>query len=278
MILDVLTHALLAMLAAQTPGSAPATSITVPRWSNYEMNLTATGQYDSAYISVDLVGVFSGPHGEGVVVKGFWDGGQTFRIRFTPTSEGTWTFNTVSDDPGLDGHAGSLTCIKARDGSHGFIRRAVDASRVPIHDDGTAVDGERIPVSMHARVARCGTRVSPCGDASGAGWSPVDLAQLQLADRLVANAFERGRVAEIVLFDSGDSETVDESDAYRYVEYMAARYGAFSNVVWCLSPASASDRRGDFRHTARNLLTTLDPYFMNGARQRVVGGSCAATS
>ena len=265
MTFDFLTHSLLAVLAAQASATMHGTPISVRRWSSYEITLTATGHYDKAYVSVDLVGVFTGPNGESILAKGFWDGGQTFRIRFTPTAEGSWTFDTVSDDPGLDGQIGSVACIKATDGSHGFVRQSGARSRAWIHDDGTAVQGDRIPVRLQAR------------ERNGTESGPFDLADLQGADRLVADALSKGLVVEIGLFDGCDG-AVDGSAMYRDVEYMAARYGAYPNVVWCLPSAASSESRRDLWRSARGLLTTLDPYFVGGTGPRVIAASCAPTS
>jgi hypothetical protein len=274
MAFDLLTHGLVALLAAQGAVTAQSALIKTPRWSTYEMTLTATGHYDRADISVDLVGVFTGPDGQGILAKGFWDGGQTFRIRFTPTAEGIWTFTTVSDDRGLDGHVGSLTCVRAADGSHGFVRQS-GAPRTWIHDDGAAVQGDRVPIRMHVPTEPCGQSASPCRDGDLS--PPIDLAQLQAADRLVADALTRGRVAEIALFDRADGG-IDGPALYRYVEYMAARYGAWPNVVWCLSSTVTRDRDRDLVRSARNLLTTLDPYFAGPTSPRAITASCGPAS
>jgi hypothetical protein len=274
MAFDLLTHSLLALLAAQGAVTAQSAPTTAPRWSTYEMTLTATGHYERADISVDLVGVFTGPDGQGILAKGFWDGGQTFRIRFTPTAEGIWTFTTVSDDRGLDGHVGSLTCVRAADGSHGFVRQS-SAPRLWVHDDGAVVRGDGVPIQMHFRATPCGPSASPCQDRDP---SPsFDLAQLQAADRLVADALAKGRVAEIRLFDRADGE-IDGPGLYRYVEYMAARYGAWPNVVWCLSSTATHERNGDLVRSARNLLTTLDPYFAGSTSPRAITASCGPAS
>ena len=46
-------------------------------------------------------------------VYGFWDGGQTFRVRVVATAPGTWTWRSGSTpaDPGLAGKSGSFTAI-----------------------------------------------------------------------------------------------------------------------------------------------------------------------
>lgn len=60
----------------------------------------------------------------------FWDGGNTWKIRFAPTVVGNWSFTTVSSDPtdtvlhGQTGtvlsqpYSGSLSIYK-----HGFLNR-----------------------------------------------------------------------------------------------------------------------------------------------------------
>jgi hypothetical protein len=274
----LLSNACLTLLLASAPSTSLAAPLEIPRWSSYEMTLTATGQYESPFVSVDLVGVFTGPNGAGVVVRGFWDGGQTFRIRFTPTIEGSWTFATVSDDPGLDGHVGSLTCTRPTDDAHGYVRQGSAGADTWIHDDGRAAGVEAIPVSVRARLGPCAQRDDACADPIGTDGQAIDVARLQAADRVVSEARASGRLAQIVLFDTDDAAALDASRMYQYVEYMAARYGAFTNVIWCLHPAAQADGGPPFWSTAHNLLQTLDPYFAQGSQLRVLRGECAPPS
>jgi Domain of unknown function (DUF5060) len=244
---------LFALLAQSIPATAaPPTAVQISQWSTYDMALTATGQYDSP-LSVDLTGVFNGPDGQAVMVKGFWDGGQTYRIRFTPTREGTWTFMTVSDDPGLDGRLGSITCLKATDGTHGFVRESPGASGRWVFDDGTAVD---------AKVTAVAT-----------GNERLDLTGFRAGDALVSAAAAEGRVAEIALFDA-DPATMSEAQLYDDVQYMTARYGAFPNVVWCVQPASANTPAQQAWRTAQTLVQQLDPYYGQDPRDRVLRTAC----
>jgi hypothetical protein len=297
MISTFLTSAVFTLLTIQTPAMLQAAPVEVPRWSSYDMTLTATGQYDSPYVSVDLLGVFSGPDGEAIVIKGFWDGGRTFRIRFTPTQEGAWSYMTVSDDPGLDAHGGTITCVKPAAGSHGFVRQrqSGDGPAAWVYDDGTAVSGDaatanvptaKVPtpnvptvnvptVNVRSRMARCGSTGDPCDAPIGPGRDYVDIARLQATDKLVTDALAAGRLAEIGLFDPSDAAAADGQRVYRYVEYMAARYGAYPNVVWCMHPTASSDSAQTFWLTARSLVSTLDPYFAQPPRERVLRGECA---
>ncbi len=54
---------------------------------------------------------FAGPGGEEYDVPGFWDGGMVWKVRFTPTVAGTWTFATQFSDAserGLHGRKGTV--------------------------------------------------------------------------------------------------------------------------------------------------------------------------
>jgi len=52
----------------------------------------------------------------------FYDGGTTWRFRFTGTRTGSWTFSTTSVDPELDGHTGSVEVAENSNSSvRGFI-------------------------------------------------------------------------------------------------------------------------------------------------------------
>jgi hypothetical protein len=45
-----------------------------------------------------------------MTITGFWDGGQIWKIRFSPTSVGIWTYKTNARDAGLNGQTGFITC------------------------------------------------------------------------------------------------------------------------------------------------------------------------
>jgi len=109
----------------------------VPRWSVHEITLTTAGSYRNPYTETNLTATFNGPDGMRKTVKGFWDGGNTFRIRFSPTSQGTWSWFTNSSDAGLNGKSGSIDCIAPLAGQHGFLRRDANNRTSFVRDDGT---------------------------------------------------------------------------------------------------------------------------------------------
>src|SRR5258708_2112455 len=76
-----------------TFGAAPATV-----WRPTEINLTAQASYANPFTDVDVHCEFDGPNGERVVARGFYDGGRSWRVRFTPTAVGAWSYRTVAAD------------------------------------------------------------------------------------------------------------------------------------------------------------------------------------
>ena len=58
--------------------------------------------------------VFTGISGEAkdheYIVTGFWDGDQIWKVRFAPPLSGSWSYESISDDPGLNGIKGTFKC------------------------------------------------------------------------------------------------------------------------------------------------------------------------
>src|SRR6185369_16302536 len=77
------------------------------------------------------------------VVPAFWDGGKTWRVRFSPARLGRWNYTTVCSDPrnkGLQNQRGSFLCSTPirpnRFSQHGPLRVARDGRHFE-HVDGT---------------------------------------------------------------------------------------------------------------------------------------------
>ena len=79
-------------------------------WEVYEITLQAEKEYTNCYTEVIVWVDLEGP-GFGKQVFGYWDGGNTFKIRVTATAPGLWSYTSGSnaDDPGLRGKMGSFT-------------------------------------------------------------------------------------------------------------------------------------------------------------------------
>jgi hypothetical protein len=259
MIATLLGGMAIVLLTQTTSALVPLRATEVARWSTYEMALTATDEDAGANGPADLTGVFNGPDGQAFEIQGFWDGGSIYRIRFTPTVEGVWTFLTVSSDSGLDGHFGNITVINAKAGAHGFVRQAAAAGDrwQWQYDDDTEAGKELTALAMPHH---------------------LDFVAFRALDRLVTEAEAAGRIAGIVLFGTNDasSANMQETQIYQYLRYITARFGGFPNVVWCLHPAASTMGQERFWGRAGDLTSTLDPYFSSDAgRVRVLLDACA---
>ena len=82
-------------------------------WEKVEITLVAKGQYENPYKDVVVWVDLKGP-GFDKRCYGFWDGGNTFRVRVTATVPGTWTWRSGSKpaDQGLAERSGSFTAAE----------------------------------------------------------------------------------------------------------------------------------------------------------------------
>lgn len=129
----------------ENPGTGGSTEIT--QWGIFEESFTVSRSYSKRekYTNVELSCSFTGPEGNVTTVPGFWDGDDTFRVRFAPSKPGSWTWNTVSNDLSLDGHSDRLTVVSPTEHQmhvnpnyRGFLRTVTtDASRYFEYADGT---------------------------------------------------------------------------------------------------------------------------------------------
>ncbi len=101
-------------------------------WECTELSLQAQQAYANPFRDVELTAEFLSSTGERIVVPGFWDGGNVWKIRFAPTTPGTWTWRTVSStlmDSGLHGVQGTIVAapwsasdLEENPNRRGFVR------------------------------------------------------------------------------------------------------------------------------------------------------------
>src|ERR1051325_4571561 len=92
-------------------GTAQGASI--PKWDRFEQSFESSASYANPPQEAGLRVVFVSPSGENKRTYGFWDGGNTWRVRFAPDQEGKWTFKTICSDEknkGLHSQSGEFTC------------------------------------------------------------------------------------------------------------------------------------------------------------------------
>lgn len=125
--------------------SADATGQDIHAWEMKELTFTAENSYENPYTDVTLWVDLKGP-GFSKRVFGFWDGGQTFRVRVVATGPGDWEWVSGSNqdgDRGLNNRAGSFKAIawtasemQENPNRRGFIRSSSNGHALE-YADGT---------------------------------------------------------------------------------------------------------------------------------------------
>ena len=117
-------------LASTTTADLPSISEAVPnrteipRYSSLELMVALKAKFGNPYDlrQVSLDGIFTAPDGLTVKVPGFWDGETTWRIRFTPSQVGNWSYSlTVMDGRGKSLPYGGQFNVTASD-LHGWLQ------------------------------------------------------------------------------------------------------------------------------------------------------------
>jgi putative membrane-bound dehydrogenase-like protein len=107
----------------------------VPRFEIFEQAFTQQRSYDNAYVNVTASATFVQPDGRPRSIPLFWDGGTTWKVRFSPDVIGAWTWSVSSSDPGLNGSNGSFNCIAST--NHGGITAMTGHPYHLQYQDGT---------------------------------------------------------------------------------------------------------------------------------------------
>jgi hypothetical protein len=271
-------------------------------WAVHEVKLRASRGHANPYVDVKLSARFEGPSGP-LVVPGYWDGGDVFKIRFTPPAEGRWTYRTTSSDPGLDGKTGALVATRASKGRHGFVRRDPAHPYHWVRDDGTrffmmgqtyydviatalvndrwkpAVDASRAhgmdKIRLRVFVKTCGNEDNPhpCSSPYAEGGRDKDrlnLPHFRALDEIVAYLDAKGMVADLLVFNSGNEYYGTQEQDARFARYVLARYAAYPNVIWCVTneyQVVTRRSKDDFNALGR-LLRDEDPWMKRGQALR----------
>jgi Protein of unknown function (DUF4038)/Domain of unknown function (DUF5060) len=248
-----------------------ATELEILKWSVQEFQFKTKENYSNPYAEVSLIAIFTGPKGIKQNVKGYWDGGKIFTIRFTPTIQGNWSYVTESNDPNLNHQKGNFKCILPLKSSHGFLRKDI---KNPYHftfDDQTrffmfgqtyyylmcnammgdnwktAVEKSRSFGMNKVRMqviadgkpnkSQYYPAVSPFQQISTNGFdrNRINLAFWQKLDEVVKFMAEKEMIADLIVFWSTPESYGTEQENKNILKYIVARYAAFPNVIWCVA-------------------------------------------
>ncbi len=83
-------------------------------WNKYEIPFTSSKTYNNPIYDVkDFKITLTAPSGRTKTVRGFWDGGTDWKVRFLPDETGEWDWRTDCSDkenPGLHNQTGKFIC------------------------------------------------------------------------------------------------------------------------------------------------------------------------
>ncbi len=140
----------LAPTSKSSPQIHAVTAVTngVKKYERFEATVdlaaTYTNPYDQAEVTLEAT--FIAPSGETMTVSGFWDGEETWRVRFGPWEEGEWRYAVrLQDTLGrVEAEGGSFDVAPSN--HHGWLQVAswIDPAYSPrylAHHDGTPFYG-----------------------------------------------------------------------------------------------------------------------------------------
>lgn len=134
---------LLLLLWQSMDTNAQNVMIDAVQWRVTELSFTSSKTYAGKFDDVDMDVIFTHSGGTQLKVPAFWHTGNTWKVRFSPTLTGLWTYTTSCSDntnTGLHNITGNINCNTYTGNKdiykHGFVKTMPDA-RYFMYDDGT---------------------------------------------------------------------------------------------------------------------------------------------
>jgi Protein of unknown function (DUF4038)/Domain of unknown function (DUF5060) len=93
----------------------------VEQWGTQEISVRSSHAYANPFKEAKFECRFRST-GQNLLVAGFYDAKQTWKVRLMPESRGQWTFETISNDPELNGKKGAFEVVKPSSDNHGPVR------------------------------------------------------------------------------------------------------------------------------------------------------------
>ncbi len=242
----------------------------VDRWSVFEAALQSDRDYTHPVENVVVTATFDAPSGVQRQVEGYWDGGRTWGIRFSPDEIGEWAWRVVSTDEANGGlrASGRFVCSTPSGPmtpwvEHGPLRVSESGTHFE-HRDGTPFfwlgdtawngvlrsteeDWDRYLAARQAlgfNVIQFVSTQWRGGERCLGGALPfayrddhleIDAAYFQRMDERVTSIAEQGMVAAPVvlwaLTGTDPGQALPEEVAIQLGRYIAARWGALP-IVW----------------------------------------------
>lgn len=257
---------LLLLVVLSAAGGRPSAHA-VERWGLYEVTLRGPA-LAQPYLDARVSATFR-QGDRRLTVPGFWDGGDTYKIRFSPPVTGEWRYETYSAIPELNNQTGAFTVTAPTGDNHGpvvvfdtYYLRYADGA--PYHQFGTTCYAwahqprelqeqtlQTLAASPFNKIRFCVFPKSYVYNANeperfafqkGANrqfdFSRPDPVFWQLFEQRILDLQRLGIQADLILWHPYDrwgfADMSDEEDD-QYLRYCIARLSAFRNVWWSLA-------------------------------------------
>lgn len=204
-------------------------------------------------------------------VEGFYDGDGVYKIRFMPDESGEWQYTVHSNAVELDGVGGTFLCTECASGQHGPVRvyntyHFAYADGTMFYPFGTTCYAwihqpelireqtlDTLSKSCFNKVRMCifpkyysnnntEPECYPFEKTAPDQWdftrfNPVFFRHLE---QCIGRLRELGIEADVILFHPYDKghwgfDRMDKETDARYLRYVIARLGAYSNVWWSMA-------------------------------------------
>jgi len=259
---------------------------------------------DKAYVEAKFTGISGEANLKTYMVPGFWDGGNNWKIRFAPPCSGSWIYETVSKDRGLNKRKGKINVsewsAKEKDLNplrHGFIcvnKTGSRPGRYFSYSDGTPFlwiadtwwDWTNRNIRFESFVKLVDTRSEQGFNIgqlffAGNGWGQEsslldhtfqhpDIEQIRQVEKMIAYANSKGITMWIHPWWSRENINagIGAENFLRWWRYVIHRLHAY-NVIWVLAGEYNMYNYGGFPPEFWNMIGSSvkseDPY------DRIVG-------
>lgn len=203
----------------------------------------------AAETGADLLHVeFRSPSHTTFLMRSFWEGGRTLKVRFTPTEAGEWTYKITSSSKRLDNQEEKFTAAETSEAGMvnvANVRHWRSTNKKPHLWLGAGVpwldlDQATLESWLDARKKNGFTHIRGTLLTTHAGAKPFaadgrpDLTYFRTLDEKILAVEDRAFTADLVMADDGfvmaggfrDGEKVES-----LIRYVVARYGGL-NVTW----------------------------------------------
>ncbi|MDY6938879.1 MAG: DUF4038 domain-containing protein [Cyanobacteriota bacterium] len=243
-----------------------ANANTVAKFGMFEQSFTDAGNYSNPYADVTATATLTAPGGETQTIPLFWDGGDSWKLRYSPDLKGTWNWSINSSDSGLDGESGSFQVVAST--NRGGIQADPDNPYHFEYEDGTPFYwfgdtnwrlGKTDPTEnldraavfdyidtragqgfnyIHANFGN-GTVTGNAPNEGGSLWAgslgnEVNPGYFQELDTRIEYANSKGITVGYMLDWAQGWDDYTAGERERYAEYVTARYSGY-NVVFIVS-------------------------------------------